>query len=140
MPAKEIKFILTKPGKLSSRNGENNMRYLRKFLFAFALLPLTFAACSNAQIVSNPDISTDEAVLAELQKRADANREKLGLANKNKLDAKNVCIERFKESTQVIVIGFFRSDYGCHFEGAFVGEVIMNLEFRVKGATGTGGQ
>ena len=37
----------------------------------FVFLPCILAGCANAQKV---DLSTDEAVLAELQKRADAKR------------------------------------------------------------------
>ena len=36
----------------------------------------------------------------------------------SKLDEK--CIKRFTESPKIIVIGSFRTDYGCHFEGVFV--------------------
>lgn len=91
------------------------------------------AGCTKAQIVSpqtpsqiqtpsQSNLSTDEAVLAELQKLADAEREKLGLANKksSRLETRDVCIKRFKESEQVIVIGFFAHDVGCQFGGAFV--------------------
>ncbi len=76
------------------------------------------------------DLSTNEAVIAEIQKRVDAeNAARVGddkrLAAKlraaRRLEAKDVCIERPKESSRVIVVGFFRNDYGCHFEGAFVG-------------------
>lgn len=104
-----------------------------KFTLVFFVLCSFSANCANAQSISNQerpktesvsnyDLSTDQGVLAELQKRADAEREKLGLVNKgtNKLDANNVCIERYKESPKIIVIGYFRYDYGCHFGGAFV--------------------
>lgn len=85
------------------------------------------ADCARAQTV---DLSTDEAVLAELQKVIDAKKaeliegdERLEAKRKaaNKLEAKDVCIERLKASVRVIVIGFFRTDVGCHFDGAFVG-------------------
>ncbi len=110
---------------------KKKMENLIKFSLLFALLSCVCAGCANAQLVpnqtiesiSNADLATDEAVLAELQKRADAKREKLGLANKgtSKLEAKSVCIERLKESPKVIVIGFFANDVGCRFDGAFVG-------------------
>jgi hypothetical protein len=109
------------------------MTYSIKILLVSLFSLCVLAGCASAQntpnqnrqateSVSNTDLSTDEAVLGELQKRADAEREKLGLAGKgkSKLEAKNVCFERFKESAKIIVIGFFRYDYGCHFEGAFV--------------------
>lgn len=85
-----------------------------------------WAASCKAQTI---DLSTDEAVIAELQKRADAkNNERANGDEKlltkinaaGKLDAQNVCIRRFQESPKIIVIAFFRNDYGCHFEGAFV--------------------
>ena len=100
-----------------------------KFLFALMFLSFILTGCTHAQIVSNQnrptaesDLSKDENVIAELQKIADARREKLGLVNKgkSKLEAKNVCIERLKESEKVIVIGFFANDIGCRFDGAFV--------------------
>ena len=76
------------------------------------------------------DLSTDEAVLAELQKIKDANikttgDEKLDAKRKNasKLEAKDVCIERVQDTAKIIAIGFFRTDEGCHFEGAFVNSV-----------------
>jgi len=98
------------------------MKNLIKISLTFVFLSGILAGCTNAQSISNTNLSTDEAVLAELQKRADANREKLGLVNKgkSKLEAKNVCIERLKESPKVIVIGFFAYDIGCRFDGAFV--------------------
>jgi len=69
---------------------------------------------------SNIDLSTDEAVRTELQKRIDAKSDAPGKKGGRKLDGKSVCIERLKESEKVIVIGFFRNDYGCHFDGVFV--------------------
>lgn len=104
------------------------MNFLTKFAALIYLPIVFFAGCADAQNVRenktkiNSDLTTDEAVLAELQKIADARREKLGLANKgtSKLEAKNVCIERLKESAKIIVIGFFATDIGCRFDGAFV--------------------
>lgn len=80
------------------------------------------------EAASNLDLSTDEAVIAELQKMKDAENAALVgedeavIAKRRavRLKAKNVCIERFKESAKVIVIGSFRHDYGCYFAGAFV--------------------
>lgn len=118
------------------------MKNLITLSLALVFLPCTLAACANAQTspsqggpkiesVSNIDLSTDEAVLAEMQKRADAKRAEIGttgdtkldakLKNSSKLDARSVCIRRVKESPKVIVIGVFRTDYGCSFDGAFVG-------------------
>ena len=88
--------------------------------FAFALLLLIFAGCTRAQDFSQPDLSTDEAVLAELQKIVDAKRAELGGKGGSKLDAKFVCIKRLKESARVIVIGRFAYDYGCRLQGVFV--------------------
>lgn len=71
---------------------------------------------------STRDLSTDEAVHAELQKLRDAKNESRGLANKprSKIEARFVCIKRFSESPRVIVIGFFAYDRGCRLNGAFV--------------------
>lgn len=68
---------------------------------AFVFLPCILAGCVNAQKV---DLATNEAVIAELQKRADAKRDPLGKKGGGKLDARYVCIERMKESEKVIVI------------------------------------
>lgn len=90
--------------------------------------------CANAQNIpnregSNTDLSTDAAVIAELQKMKDAEiaeapkgDEKLEAKRRaaSRLEARDICIERFKESPRVIVIGAFRYDYGCHFEGVFI--------------------
>lgn len=89
-------------------------------------LSCVFAGCAYPQ--KTFDLSTDEAVIAELQKRADARNsistgdERLDAKRRaaGKLEKKDVCIERLKESEEIIVIGFFRNDYGCRFEGAFV--------------------
>ena len=83
----------------------------------FVFLPCILAGCANAQKV---DLATNEAVIAELQKRVDAKRSELGKTGGSKLSAKSVCIERLKESEKVIVIGFFAYDRGCRLDGAFV--------------------
>ncbi|MEP6900988.1 MAG: hypothetical protein ABJA66_04510 [Actinomycetota bacterium] len=96
--------------------------------FAVALIFLSgaLAVCAAAQTA---DLSTDKAVIAELQKTVDARDakpakgdEKLEAKRKaaSRLDAKDVCIKRLKESTKVIVIGFFRTDVGCYFDGVFI--------------------
>jgi len=75
---------------------------------------------SGGAYAQTVDFSTDEAVIAEMQKRVDAKREAQGQKAGIKLTAKSVCIERLKESPKVIVIGSFRYDKGCHFDGAFI--------------------
>jgi hypothetical protein len=80
-------------------------------------LMIVLGGYARAQTV---ELSTDEAVIAEMQKRVDAKREAEGQKGGIKLTAKSVCIERLKESPKVIVIGSFRYDKGCHFDGAFV--------------------
>lgn len=111
-------------------------------LLALLVLCASLAGCANARSVSiqdptqneSPatvaDLSTAEAVRAELQKIVDAkNAEHAGGDEKLKaklkaaghLKAEDVCIERLKESAKVIVVGLFRYDYGCHVEGVFVG-------------------
>ena len=47
------------------------MEALSKILLAFLILPYVLAGGANAQKI---DLSTDQAVLAELQKRSDAKR------------------------------------------------------------------
>lgn len=103
-----------------------NQLKLSALLSFFLLSP----CCANAQTISNAtDLSTDAGVIAELQKRVDAKNakrangdEKLiaGQKAEGKLRKEDVCIKRLKESKKVIVIGFSRTDVGCHFDGAFV--------------------
>jgi hypothetical protein len=108
-------------------------------LIILLTLPGLSAGCAGAQRVSERagvtgeagvDLSADEAVIAEMQKRVDAEgaeraagdaKLEAKLRAASRLEAKDVCIERPKESAKVVVVGFFRHDYGCHFEGAFVG-------------------
>jgi len=112
---------------------------LIKISLAFVFLSGISAGCVNAQNIPNQDspkvevvsdLSTDAGVIAELQKIGDAKRAELPKADEkieakrraaSRLESKNVCIKRLKESAKVIVIGFFRTDVGCHFSGAFVG-------------------
>jgi len=104
----------------------------KKFL-AFLFLPCLIAGCADAQIISNRDrpkietpsnldLSTDEAVLVELQKRVDAEREKLGLgeAGSSKIKANSIRVIRQKNSAKIIVVSSFRSDYGSVFKGAYI--------------------
>ncbi len=112
-----------------------------KSTLVFFALSVFSASCANAQTVSNQDrtkidspssadLSNDEAVLADLQKIGDAKRAEIKttgddkldakIKNASKLESKDVCIQRLKESAKVIVIGFFRTDVGCHFDGAFI--------------------
>ena len=116
-----------------------------KYAFVWLALSGFLANCANGQINSNQgekkqltssaDLSTQEGVLAELQKIKDANIKTTGdekldakIKNARKLETKDVCIERLKESKQIIVIGAFRYDYGCHFEGAFVGSRFIEAD------------
>lgn len=104
---------------------------LTRVSLVFIFLPAVFVGCAKAQVVSNQDraitetptkldLSTDEGVLAELQRRLDAKREELGKKGGSKLEARFVCIERLKETAQIIVIGGFAYDRGCRFQGVFV--------------------
>lgn len=97
-----------------------------KYALIFFALPGFLVNCANAQKV---DLSTDKAVLAELQKKADELREAIGTtgdekfdaAMKKPIDAKSVCINRIKEWGKIIVIGLKESgDDSCSFHGAFV--------------------
>lgn len=96
------------------------MNDLIKYAVVIFILSCFSASCVNAQIIPGPNLATDEMVLAELQKRVDAERAELGKTGGSKLNAKSVCIERLKESEKVIVIGFFAFDRGCRLDGAFV--------------------
>ena len=87
------------------------MKNLFTISLAFVFLPCILAGCTQAQKV---DLSTKEAVLEQLGKQQNAD-----------LSKAKICIERLKESEEIIVIGFFRYDYGCHFEGAFVNSVYI---------------
>jgi len=112
-----------------------------KRTFALLALSASLAGCANARSVpvqgppnnesqaTAADLSTDEGVRAELQKMVDAKNAERGggderlearLKAAGRLKAANVCIERLKEPAKVVVVGFFRYDYGCHFEGVFV--------------------
>lgn len=84
--------------------------------------------CIKAQTSINNDLSTDKAVIAELRKMQEAKNsistgdEQLDAKRRaaNKLEKKDVCIGRLKASAKVIVIGFFRTDVGCRFDGTFI--------------------
>jgi hypothetical protein len=89
--------------------GSKTMKKLIKLSLAFIFLQCILAGCTNAQTVRTVNLSTRKAVL-----------EWLGKQKKEKFSDDNVCIGRLKESKQVIVIGFLRTDYGCRFDGAFV--------------------
>lgn len=102
------------------------LQEILKTLFALVLLAFPLANCARAQ---NADLSTDAGVIAELQKTADAKNAAIAGSGDEKLDAKrraasrleakDVCIKRLKEA-EIIVIGFFRTDVGCHLDGVFV--------------------
>lgn len=82
---------------------------LLKLSLAFAFLPYIFAVPTLAQKVG---LSTKEAVI-----------EQLGKQKKADLSSAKICVERLKESSKIIIIGSFRYDYGCHFDGAFVNSI-----------------
>ena len=96
---------------------------LTKLSFILIFLSLLASGGAKAQTVPAIDLSTDQAVIAEMQKIVDAEREKLGLVGKggSKLGPRDVCIKRLKESGKIIVIGFFAYDRGCRLDGAFIG-------------------
>ncbi len=113
---------------------KDSLNYRLVFFFALSAF---LTGCVKAQTISNKaDLSSDEAIIAALQKISDAKNaqstgdEKLDAKRKaaNKLKKEDVCIERVQESSKIIVIGFFRFDYGCHFEGAFINSVYFEAE------------
>ncbi len=104
------------------------MEHLIKISLVFVFLSVVLAACSNAQnlpnqnrqtkeSISNPDLSTDEGVITEVYKRIEAEWEKAGKKGASK---PKVCVERLKESEEIIVIGFFRTDVGCLLDAVFI--------------------
>ena len=97
-------------------------------VYTLIFLACLLANCTNGQTV---DLSTDEAVIAELQKIGDAKRAEFETTGNPKLDAKiknsdtklkasSIRIKRFKDVPEVIVIGTFRTEYGFQLSGVFV--------------------
>ena len=97
-------------------------------IYALIFLAGLFANCTKAQTV---DLSTNEAVIAELQKIVDAKRAEFEIPGNPELDAKikdsdtklkasSIRIKRFKDVPEVIVIGTFRTEYGFRLSGVFV--------------------
>ena len=82
---------------------------LIKFSLTIVFLPCILVGCANAQKVN---LSTDQAVI-----------EQLGKLKNKEFSKDKVCIERLKESANVIVVGFFAYDRGCRFDGVFVNSV-----------------
>ena len=91
------------------RNIEITANDLIKFSLTIVFLPCILVGCANAQKVN---LSTDQAVI-----------EQLGKLKNKEFSKDKVCIERLKESANVIVVGFFAYDRGCRFDGAFVNSV-----------------
>ena len=91
------------------RNIEITANNLIKISLLFVFLSGVLVGCANAQTV---DLSTDKAVI-----------EQLGKLNNKEFSKDKVCIERLKESANVIVVGFFAYDRGCRFDGVFVNSV-----------------
>lgn len=110
---------------------------LIKYTLVIFFLSGFSVGCADAQIVpkqgqpkieptSNMDLSTDAAVLAELQKIKDAKIKTTGdekldakIKNARKLEAKDFYIKRIKDE-EIIVIGFFRTDVGCLLDAVFI--------------------
>lgn len=124
----------------------NNLIKCALFIFVPAFF---LTGCANAQSKPNKesvtnelptekaDLSNDEAVLAALQKIIDAKSEELTKNNKkldtkrqaaSRLEPKDVCIRRLEESKKIIIIGFFRTDAGCHLDGAFIDSRYLERE------------
>ena len=82
------------------------MNKLIHFSLALLLAPCILASCANAQ---NSDFSSDEIVIEHLE-----------MHKKKEFLKDEVCIKRFKESAEVIVIGFLDSETGCQLAGVFV--------------------
>ena len=89
-----------------------------------AIAVITVALFAVAAAAQTPDLSTDEAVLAAVQKRVDADRAAAGKPP-SRLNKRDVCIRRIKDAPAVVVIGFFAYDRGCALDGAFVDGVYI---------------
>ena len=96
------------------RNIEITANDLIKISLAFVFLSCGFVGCANAQTV---DLSTDKAVIEQLEK-----------LKSKEFSKDKVCIERLKESANVIVVGFFAYDRGCRFDGVFVNSVYFEKD------------
>jgi hypothetical protein len=90
---------------------------MRNHIIKLSIVLALAAPIVSAQAV---DLSTDKAVLAELQKVVDAKRDSSIGKRPDKLQSKDICIQRVRESAKLIVIGFFADDRGCELSGAFV--------------------
>ncbi len=87
------------------------MKAIIKISLFFLLLSCILTCSTQAQKV---DLSTQEAVIEQLGKQ-----KKVDLSNTD------ICVERLKVSSKIIIIGSFRYDYGCHFDGAFVNALFL---------------
>ena len=96
------------------RNIKITANGLIKFSLTIVFLPCILVGCANAQ---KGNLSTDQAVI-----------EQLGKLKNKEFSRDKVCIERLKESANVIVIGFFAFDRGCRLDGAFVNSVYFEEE------------
>jgi len=101
-----------------------------KSIVAICLLSWSFSVLAYAQTKGQKvDLSTKEAVIEQLEKQKKAD-----------LSNAKICVERLKESSKIIIIGSFRYDYGCHFEGAFVNSIYFeksaDLSPKALGALG----
>jgi hypothetical protein len=69
------------------------------------------SACVHAQDLSKYDLSTDEGVTAA---REAASGKKLDEYSKG-------CISRSPDLPKIVIVGSFAHDYGCSFQGVFLG-------------------
>lgn len=72
---------------------------------------LTIAAVAQSQDLSSSDLTTDEGVNAARE----------AISGKKLDDRSKRCISRDKSLPGMVVVGSFASDYGCRFQGVFVG-------------------
>lgn len=94
----------------ASRHGSvTSMKYFTRLTFLSSLL--LCAACARAQDLSRYDLSTDEGVNAA---REAASGKKLDEYSKG-------CISRSTDLPKIVVVGSFAHDYGCSFQGVFLG-------------------
>ena len=86
------------------------MHKVKTFLWVIILL-LTISSCAPV------DLSTDEGVLEAINRRQD-----------EPLELDDLCIKRFDELQNIILIGFFAYDVGCQYEEIYVGNRFGSID------------
>ncbi|MFZ5554563.1 MAG: hypothetical protein ACOZCO_15695 [Bacteroidota bacterium] len=90
-----------------------------KNYFLISIVLLFFSCSSSEEKKKNnlPDLSTDEAVVKEVNK-----------GRENTIEKEDICIERPEAFKDLILVGFFADDRGCMFETAFYKNEKIDVE------------